>query len=395
MSSGLRLVGLCVATAAALILGPASLGFAHGGGGGGGHGGGGGGGFHGGGGGGGFHGGGGGGWGGHSFGGGWGGGGFGGGHAVYGGFGGGHAIYGSGIGGAYSHGLAGGYGHGNLANYGGQWWHNGGNWNRYNGFGYGRYGYGGYGFWPYGWFPWSGLGGWSGYYGYDPYYYDSYGVPGYGYDSYVAGYEPGVYTAAYAPAAAETSAVPEDSLLTANGEQGTVGQQYLAGARDAFRQGNYRDAMRLAGHAAVETPQNADVHDLLMLAMFAEGDYRGATMEAHAAASLGQPMNWDTLYGYYGDVKPYTEQLRNLEKDVAAHPADPGARFLLGYQYLMMGHNDAAKTELTKSLLQAPKDRLAAKLLVQIGGTVPESVLAVQRQMEKDMQRAVATTPAK
>ena len=61
----------------------------------------------------------------------------------------------------------------------------------------------------------------------------------------------------------------------------------------------------------------------------------------------------------------------------------------------MMGHNDAAKTELTKSLLQAPKDRLAAKLLVQIGGTVPESVLAVQRQMEKDMQRAVATTPAK
>ena len=130
------------------------------------------------------------------------------------------------------------------------------------------------------------------------------------------------------------------------------------------------------------------VHNLLMMAMFAAGNYRGATMEAHAAASLGQPMNWDTLYGLYGDVKPYTEQLRALEKFVTEHPSDPGARFLLGYQYVMMGHNDAAKTELTKSLLQAPKDRLAAKLLVQIGGTVPDSVKAIQQQMEKDAKKA-------
>ena len=94
-------------------------------------------------------------------------------------------------------------------------------------------------------------------------------------------------------------------------------------------------------------------------------------MEAHAAASLGQPMHWETLFAFYGDVKPYTEQLRNLEKHVAAQPNDPAARFLLGYQYLMMGHNDAAKTELTKLLLQAPRDRLAANLLTQIGGKSP------------------------
>ena len=57
--------------------------------------------------------------------------------------------------------------------------------------------------------------------------------------------------------------------------------------------------------------------------------------------------------------------------------------FLLGYQYVMMGHKEAAKDQLTKSLLLAPKDRLAANLLVQIGGTIPESVAAVQRQMDK------------
>ena len=126
-----------------------------------------------------------------------------------------------------------------------------------------------------------------------------------------------------------------------------------------------------------------------MLAMFAAGDYRGAAMEAHAAASLGQPMKWETLYGFYGDVKPYTEQLRKLEQHVTATPNDPAARFLLGYQYLMMGHNDAAKTELTKALIAAPRDRLAAHLLTQIGGTVPESVLKIQKEMEKNMPKAV------
>ena len=60
----------------------------------------------------------------------------------------------------------------------------------------------------------------------------------------------------------------------------------------------------------------------------------------------------------------------------------PAALFLLGYQYVIMGHKDAAKDQLIKSLLLAPKDRLAANLLVQIGGKIPDSVAAVQRQME-------------
>ena len=54
-------------------------------------------------------------------------------------------------------------------------------------------------------------------------------------------------------------------------------------------------------------------------------------------------MDWNTLYGFYGDVKPYTDQVRALEKYVAEHKSDPAARFVLGYQYLMMGHNEVAK----------------------------------------------------
>ena len=119
----------------------------------------------------------------------------------------------------------------------------------------------------------------------------------------------------------------EESPLPATTESGTQGNEYLASARDAFLRGDYHQAIRLAGHAAIEDPRSAAVHDLLMLSLFASGDYRGAAMEAHAAASLGQPIHWDTLYSYYGNVTPYTEQLRKLEKDVAANPNDPAARF--------------------------------------------------------------------
>ena len=285
--------------------------------------------------------------------------------------------HGSSFGGAYGHGNYAGYGYG----HGGAFWHNGGNFNRFG------YGYGG--IWPYYWFPWFGLGGWYGYgYPWDYGYYDIYGYPGYGYGGYVADYDVAPYTTAYAAPADNTAAPPEQSPLAAEqGGAGTLGSKFLTSGREAFQKGDYHNAIRLAGHAAVEEPRSADVHDLLMLSLFASGDYRARPWR-HAAASLGQPMHWETLYGFYGDIKPFTEQLRKLEKDVAAKPNDPAARFLLGYQYLMMGHNEAAKTELTESLLKAPRDRLAANLLTQIGGKIPESVLAIQKQMEKEMPKA-------
>ena len=83
-----------------------------------------------------------------------------------------------------------------------------------------------------------------------------------------------------------------------------------------------------------------------------------------------------------------------MEKYVAQHASDPAARFLLGYQYIMLGHNDAAKQELTQAVTQAPRDLLAGKLLVQIGGKLPDSVAAVQKQMEQTMQKQGTQVPA-
>jgi thioredoxin-like negative regulator of GroEL len=179
------------------------------------------------------------------------------------------------------------------------------------------------------------------------------------------GYEAAPYTAAYPPAeTASAAAPPADGNAT----------DFYAQALEAFQQGDYRNATRLAGHASIDDPRNPEVHLLLMQGLFAIGEYRGGAMEAHAVVSLGKTPDWAKLYGLYGAVEPYTEQLRALEKYVRDKPATPEGRFLLGFQYVMAGHPEAAQNEFLRALKLTPKDRLAAQLLKEAGGTVPEDI---------------------
>ena len=150
--------------------------------------------------------------------------------------------------------------------------------------------------------------------------------------------------------------------------------EYYTACRTAFAEGDYPNATRLAGHAAVDEPRNPKVHAMLMLGMFAMHEYRGAAMEAHAVAALGPIPDWPTLYGIYGKVEPYTGQLRALEKFTRKKPEAAEGHFLLGFQYLMADHRDSAKGEFLKALKLTPKDWLAAKLLTKSGGTIPPEI---------------------
>jgi len=146
----------------------------------------------------------------------------------------------------------------------------------------------------------------------------------------------------------------------------------LSEARSAFLDGDYRNALRLALHAEVESPQDARPHELAALALFALGDYLGAASRAHVALVLGAPSDWNSLYGYYNDAEKYTGQLRRLEKTVAAAPNSAYGHFLLGYHYLMIGAKDNAKTHFAKAAKLTPDDKLAGHILrqLQAGGDV-------------------------
>ncbi len=128
---------------------------------------------------------------------------------------------------------------------------------------------------------------------------------------------------------------PETSPEAANAETPSEATPVLFGSPVGVHLGRLPQCLALGGHAAVEAPQNAKVHELISLALFALNDYRAAATEAHAAMALGPIADWNTLYGYYGDAAKYTDQLRALEKSVATAPESAPGRFLLAYHYLM------------------------------------------------------------
>lgn len=216
-------------------------------------------------------------------------------------------------------------------------------------YGSGCYGNGGYG---------------NGGYGYGGYGYGGYGVPAYNvYNDYVyndyqtpSGPPAASYNVSYPPAAEN----PPEAVPPPPVPEGDTA--FYAQALAAFSAGKYEEAIRLADHALVDVPKDARTHELLSLAMFALGDYRGAAIEAHAAISLGPIGNWARLHADYNNPDTYRTQLRALEGYVTSHPKAANAHFLLGYQYLMLGHADAAKYQFQTARRLTPDDALAAKL---------------------------------
>jgi hypothetical protein len=259
-------------------------------------------------------------------------------------------------------------------------WNGVGGWNRGlygGGWGYGRGGWWGGRYHPFfglglwGW-PWYGLGWglggwWPGYYGYgyqpwgDLYgsYYDVGAAP-YAYD---AGYDTGD-----SGIAGDEGVVPGTTPIDTSPAEGT---DFYSQAVDAFHKGDYTNAARLSAHAAIDDPRNPNVHVLATLSLFAMGEYRGAAMEAHAVAAVNRIPDWPMVFGFYGNVAPFTDQMRKLEKFVGENPSAGEGRFLLGFLYLVEGHKDAAKEQLAQAVKLTPRDTLAAKLLTQIGGTAP------------------------
>ena len=149
--------------------------------------------------------------------------------------------------------------------------------------------------------------------------------------------------------------------MLASSETGDFQSQAL----EAFQQGDYRDAVRLATHAIVDDPKNQEAHLLLSLALFAVGQYRGAAMEAHAVAALGTTPDWPTVMSIYNNnVMSYTEQLRALEKFVRDNRSSPEGRFLLGFQYMIDGHQAVARDQ----LLASPATGAAG----QLGGPIAD-----------------------
>ncbi len=251
--------------------------------------------------------------------------------------------------------------------------------------GYGGYGYGGYG------------------YGY-PSYYSGYGVydyfPTWGVSNYsswglgsiannwlYSGYTNPYYSAVVAAQPAQTTVVydysqPINVVAEApNPATASSTEQVFSAARDAFKAGDFQRALDLTDQVLKDSPNVPVVHEFRALCLFALKRFDEAAAVDYAVLSAGPGWNWTTLVGLYPDVDTYTNQLRALETSVRSNPNSPSTQFLLGYHYLVQGHQDAAAGQFEKVAKLQPTDQLSASF-----------VKALKKAAEQPAQVNVATT---
>jgi Tetratricopeptide repeat len=319
----------------------------------------------------------------------------------------------------------------NRQGYYGNWYHGGWNgnagWNgagyRPNGWGWGGGGWGGGGWGGWGWGLGAGLATagiiaavspWNwGYYGYSNPYYSGGGSSYLNYSQpivsapYDYGYDQSLYAADGTPLDGNSldsapldsvpldgaplgTAVASDSVFNdtapnatspdgtpptpglANGPSMTPDQtqalQIFAEARQQFTAGDYSTALTTVDGAIKLTPNDPVMHEFRGLCLFAEGDYQQSAAAIYAVLSGGPGWDWTTVSGLYPSTAVYTKQLRALEAYIRQNPDKADAKFLLAYQYLLTGYNDAAATQLKQVVALEPKDALSAQLLKSIDG---------------------------
>jgi tetratricopeptide (TPR) repeat protein len=137
-------------------------------------------------------------------------------------------------------------------------------------------------------------------------------------------------------------------------------------ARAAFLKGQYDAAMKLTDTAVAQMPHDAVLHEFRALVLFALQRYAEAAAAMHAVLDVGPGWDWKTLSGLYPSVEVYTSQLRALEAALDKEPKAAALRFLLGYHYLSLGHQEKALSMLRQAAELQPKDAVAAALVATL-----------------------------
>ncbi len=192
------------------------------------------------------------------------------------------------------------------------------------------------------------------------------------------------------------------STTAAAPDQAVAGQANAAydQAREAFKAGDYAQALQLDQQALAQTPNDANLHEFLALAYFAQGKYPQAAAPLYSVLSVRPGWDWTTLSGMYPDVNTYTRQLRALEAYVKSNPDSAPGHFVLAYQYLTQGHDPNAIAQLKEVVRLQPGDTLSAQIIAAFqpsGGTPPppaEATPAAAPAVEGRLAGTWAATPA-
>jgi tetratricopeptide (TPR) repeat protein len=199
----------------------------------------------------------------------------------------------------------------------------------------------------------------------------SYAAPATSYASPAASYA--APATSYPAPAADTSpsepfAPPAPDAQQAPAEQAAPevppeAASHFDAARQAFKMEEYDRALKEVEEAIKLLPKDATLHEFRALVLFAQKKYKDAASGIYAVLAVGPGWNWETMSGLYAKPETYTKQLRALEAYARDNPKAADARFLLAYQYLVLGSVPDAVKQLKEFETLVPKDQLAPQLV--------------------------------
>jgi tetratricopeptide (TPR) repeat protein len=209
-----------------------------------------------------------------------------------------------------------------------------------------------------------GLGSWYSSYAYgggyyNPYYASSMAMP-YDYS------QPVVVTNYVTAPAVDQGIIPQVAAAPPPVAQSDAAQEQFDQGLAQFKAGNYQQALTQFDATLRQLPNDPVVHEVRALDLFALGQYQQAAASLNSLLATAPGMDWTTMAGLYGNIDDYTEQLRALEQHCKANPQDASASFVLAYQYLVTGHQDAAVHALEAVVRDQPKDVVAKRMLASL-----------------------------
>ncbi|WP_437202122.1 tetratricopeptide repeat protein [Planctomicrobium sp. SH664] len=266
--------------------------------------------------------------------------------------------------------------------WGGGGWQN--NWRRYAINNRYHWYHGPWGYWGSGWYSplaWGaagwGLGAWTSTWGYGG---------GYGYGYYNPYYVTTAPTVYYPydysqPVVVNNYTLANDvdpgvASIPSQADTTSPGMQAFDQGLAAFKAADYSLALNQLNTALKEMPGDPVVHEVRALTLFALGDYQQAAAGLNSLLASAPGMDWTTASSLYGNPADYTTQLRRLEAFCKDHPNDPSAHFVLAYQYLVTGAQDAAVDALQVVVKNQPKDVVAKRMLDALAPPAAEAAAA-------------------
>ncbi len=162
-----------------------------------------------------------------------------------------------------------------------------------------------------------------------------------------------------------------DRLPTSPSRSSTVtvpdAEAFRGWAVSAFRDRQYREAMRLVKHAVIEDERNGDLYLKLSRTQIAVGQYESAADSLAHGLTLLNRAEWERAAREHRHIYANGEYERHLEALTVFIDESPDAavaRFLRGYHILFLGHAKTAREDLVKA---AESPRYANPIRVLLG----------------------------